>query len=98
MPNTIPNKERMKMPRQHMPEAEPLHRCHNFQEVNLGFHPDLVREEALRCLACARPTCTTGSSLKATTSVPLRRFVKTTRCQPSPAASVLRRINARVVV
>ena len=60
MPNAIPNKERMKMPRQHMPEAEPLHRCHNFEEVNLGFHPDLVREEALRCLACARPTCTTG--------------------------------------
>lgn len=60
MPNTIPNKERMKMPRQHMPEAEPLQRCHTFEEVNLGFHPDLVREEALRCLACAKPICTNG--------------------------------------
>lgn len=60
MPNTVPNKERMKMPRQHMPEREPLERCRSFEEVNLGFHPALVREEALRCLACAKPTCTTG--------------------------------------
>lgn len=60
MPNTIANKERMKMPRQHMPEREPLERCHSFEEVNLGFHPTLVREEALRCLACAKPACTSG--------------------------------------
>lgn len=60
MPNTIPNKERMKMPRQHMPEREALERCRSFEEVNLGFHPALVQEEALRCLACAKPTCTTG--------------------------------------
>lgn len=60
MPNTIPNKERMKMPRQHMPEREPLERCRSFEEVNLGFHPALVKEEALRCLACAKPACTTG--------------------------------------
>jgi glutamate synthase (NADPH) small chain len=60
MPNTLPNKQRMKMPRQHMPEAPALERCHDFGEVNLGFHPELVKEEALRCLACAKPTCTTG--------------------------------------
>ncbi len=60
MPNTVPNKERMKMPRQHMPEREPLERCRSFEEVNLGFHPALVKEEALRCLACAKPICTTG--------------------------------------
>jgi glutamate synthase (NADPH/NADH) small chain len=50
----------MKMPRQHMPEREALDRCRNFEEVNLGFHPELVKEEALRCLACQKPTCTTG--------------------------------------
>lgn len=60
MPNTIPNRDRMKMPRQHMPEREALDRCRNFEEVNLGFHPELVKEEALRCLACQKPTCTTG--------------------------------------
>jgi len=60
MANTIPNKERMKMPRQHMPERPPLVRAHNFEEVNLGFNPSLASLEALRCLACAKPTCTRG--------------------------------------
>jgi len=60
MPNPIPNKERMKMPRQHMPEREAYVRARNFEEVNLGYHPDLANQEALRCLACAKPTCTRG--------------------------------------
>jgi glutamate synthase (NADPH) small chain len=60
MPNTISNKDRMKMPRQHMPERAALERNRNFEEVNVGFHPDLARDEALRCLACAKPTCTKG--------------------------------------
>jgi len=60
MPNTITNKERMKMPRQHMPERDAFDRGHNFEEVNLGFDLDLVRAEALRCLACVKTTCTTG--------------------------------------
>ncbi|HJW95867.1 MAG TPA: NADPH-dependent glutamate synthase [Thermoanaerobaculia bacterium] len=50
----------MKMPRQHMPERDAHLRAHNFEEVNLGFHPDLANLEALRCLACAKPTCTRG--------------------------------------
>jgi len=60
MPNTIPNKERMKMPRQQMPERPPDVRARNFEEVNLGFDPELAKEEALRCLACVKPTCTRG--------------------------------------
>ncbi len=60
MPNTVPNRERMKMPRQHMPERAALERSRSFEEVNLGFRADLAKEEALRCLACARPTCTKG--------------------------------------
>ncbi len=60
MPNIITNKERMKMPRQHMPERDALDRGHNFEEVNLGFDLALVRAEALRCLACVKTTCTTG--------------------------------------
>ena len=71
MPNTIPNKERMKMPRQHMPERDPLDRCRNFQEVNLGYDPSLVKAEALRCLACAKPTCTTGCPV----AVKVKEFV-----------------------
>lgn len=60
MVNTIPNKERMKMPRQRMPERPPLERNRTFDEVNLGFDAALAKEEALRCLACAKPTCTKG--------------------------------------
>jgi glutamate synthase (NADPH) small chain len=60
MPNTVPNKERMKIPRQHMPEQDPTARAHNFQEVNLGFNPALADKEAIRCLACQKPTCTRG--------------------------------------
>jgi len=71
MANTIPNKERMKMPRQHMPEREALERSRNFEEVNLGFNPELAKEEALRCLACAKPTCTIGCPV----AVKVKEFV-----------------------
>jgi glutamate synthase (NADPH) small chain len=72
VPNTIPMKERMKMPRQHMPERPALERNHNFEEVNLGFDPELAREEALRCLACAKPTCTKGCPV----AVKVKEFVQ----------------------
>ena len=58
MPNTVPNKERMKIPRQHMPERDPAVRAHNFEEVNLGFDPAKADMEAIRCLACAKPAIT----------------------------------------
>jgi len=60
MPNPVPNKERMKLPRQLMPERAPLERNCTFEEVNLGFDPALAHDEALRCLACAKPACTKG--------------------------------------
>ena len=53
--NPLPNRERIKLPRQHMPEqAANLRNC-NFTEVNLGYSPELARQEALRCLECAKP-------------------------------------------
>lgn len=72
MPNTVPNKERMKMPRQHMLEREPEVRAHNFEEVNLGFNPDLANLEALRCLACAKPTCMKGCPV----AVDVKEFIR----------------------
>jgi len=48
----------MKLPRQHMPEQPPGRRATCFTEVNLGYSPELARQEALRCLECAKPTCT----------------------------------------
>ena len=56
--NPIPNKERIKMPRQHMPEQPPLVRARQFTEVNLGYSAELARQEALRCIECAKPSCT----------------------------------------
>lgn len=56
--NPIPNRERIKMPRQHMPEQAPLVRAQQFTEVNLGYSAELARQEALRCIECAKPTCT----------------------------------------
>ena len=57
--NPLPLKERMKVPRQHMLEQDPLLRACNFTEVNLGYSEELARQEALRCLECAKPQCTT---------------------------------------
>ena len=55
--NPLPLKERMKVPRQHMPEQAAELRILNFKEVNLGYSTELARQEALRCLECAKPTC-----------------------------------------
>ena len=91
MPNTIPNKERIKLPRQHMPEREAQLRARNFEEVNLGFHPELADAEALRCLACAKPTCTRGCPV----GVDVREFVaKIIEGDYLGAAAVIRRDNA----
>ena len=56
--HVLPLKERMKVPRQHMLEQPPLLRATNFTEVNLGYSEELARQEALRCLECAKPQCT----------------------------------------
>lgn len=55
--NPLSMKERVKIPRHHMPEQDAVVRAHNFQEVNLGYDPDLAKSEALRCIACAKPEC-----------------------------------------
>jgi glutamate synthase (NADPH/NADH) small chain len=55
--NPVPMKERMKIPRQGMPEQAAELRVMNFTEVNLGYSMELARQEALRCLECAKPTC-----------------------------------------
>ena len=56
-PNSLPLKERMKLPRQPMPEQAPATRSATFTEVNLGYSPELARQEARRCLECAKPAC-----------------------------------------
>jgi len=55
--NTLKPKERMKLPRQAMPEQDAGARVANFGEVNLGLDAELAKQEALRCLQCPKPTC-----------------------------------------
>ena len=59
--NPPPNKDRVKLPRQRVPEQETQVRARNFQEVNLGFPPEQARQESLRCIECPEP----GSSKNA---------------------------------
>jgi glutamate synthase (NADPH/NADH) small chain len=40
-----------------MPKQEPEIRCQNFDEVALGYTPELAMQEAQRCLACKKPLC-----------------------------------------
>src|SRR6266496_1815124 len=56
--NPLSPKERIKVPRQLMPEQPAEERAQNFSEVNLGYSAELAQQEALRCLECAKPTCT----------------------------------------
>ena len=53
-------RDRMQIPRQEMPTQDPDVRGGNFDEVALGFTEELVRQEAERCLQCARPKCVDG--------------------------------------
>ena len=53
-------KERMKIPKQPMPEQDPNRRNKNFEEVNFGFDKELAIREAQRCLQCKIPTCIDG--------------------------------------
>ena len=55
--NPLPNKERIKLPRQRVPEQDPNLRAHNFLEVNLGFPAEQARQEGLRCIECPKPGC-----------------------------------------
>jgi glutamate synthase (NADPH) small chain len=70
--NPLPLKERMKVPRQHMPEQDAHLRATNFTEVNLGYSTELARREAARCLECAKPACTD----KCPVGVKVREFVQ----------------------
>jgi len=58
--NEIPLKDRMKIKRHPMPAQAPDERIGNFDEVNLGYTPELAWAEAQRCLQCKAAPCTDG--------------------------------------
>ena len=53
-------KERMRIPRQPMPEQPPQERIKNFDEVPLGYDEKTAMLEAERCLQCKNPPCVKG--------------------------------------
>ncbi|TET25160.1 MAG: NADPH-dependent glutamate synthase [Candidatus Aminicenantes bacterium] len=57
---SLPAKERIKIPRQKMPERDAEERNKDFYEVNLGLEAKIAKAEAQRCLDCANPQCVTG--------------------------------------
>lgn len=65
-------KERLKIPRQAMPEQAAPERRRNFQEVNLGLAAELAKIEASRCIECAHPACVKGCPV----GVKVREFVE----------------------
>lgn len=50
----------MAMTKHPMPEQDPVVRSHNFQEVALGYTPEMAVEEAGRCLGCKNQPCIAG--------------------------------------
>ena len=71
MTNPLSPKERVKIPRQKMPEQEPSARRQNFEEVNLGLAEVMAATEASRCIECADPKCVKGCPV----GVKVREFV-----------------------
>ncbi|MBI5469190.1 MAG: NADPH-dependent glutamate synthase [Deltaproteobacteria bacterium] len=53
-------KERMKIPKQVMPEQDPGERVKNFFEVPYGYTAEQAMEEAKRCIQCKKPLCVGG--------------------------------------
>lgn len=43
-----------------MPEQRPEERIHNFQEVPLGYSPEMAIAEASRCVQCKKKQCISG--------------------------------------
>ena len=50
----------MKMEKNPMPEQDPIVRAGNFDEVALGYTPEMAIDEAKRCLNCHNSLCRTG--------------------------------------
>jgi glutamate synthase (NADPH/NADH) small chain len=55
-----------------MPEQPPLVRARNFEEVALGYTPEMAQTEAARCLQCKKPACRKGCPVE----VDIPSFIK----------------------
>ncbi len=75
MAERLSPKERLEIPRQPMPRQPAEERVRNFDEVALGFTPELARREAERCLECKRPKCVEGCPV----GIDIPRFIAQVR-------------------
>ncbi len=66
------NSKKEKIPRQPMPEQDPNRRKRNFEEVPLGYTPELAMKEAERCLQCKNPSCMKGCPV----SIEIPHFIR----------------------
>lgn len=55
-----PKKKKIDPNRVPMPKQMPEERVRNFEEVALGFTPEMAKKEAERCLQCKKPQCIPG--------------------------------------
>ena len=55
-----------------MPKQSPKERVKNFNEVALGFTPELAMLEAQRCLLCPKPQCVAGCPVE----IEIHTFIK----------------------
>jgi len=84
-------KERTDKVRVHMPEADPMIRNKNSEEVNKGLVLQNAVSEAARCLDCAKPTCIDGCPV----GINIPKFVKQIEAKDfNGAASTLKETNA----
>ncbi|MCL2679469.1 MAG: NADPH-dependent glutamate synthase [Dehalococcoidia bacterium] len=80
------NLNRIEMPRQ-----DPLERGRNFEEVALGYTPEMAAEEASRCLNCPKRFCVSGCPV----NVDIPEFIVALKENDLPkAAEILKRKNA----
>jgi len=56
----VTNAQKLKIPRQKMPEQGPKERIKNFKEVPFGYTPEMAMTEAERCLQCKKAVCVGG--------------------------------------
>jgi len=83
--------ERTDKVRVHMPEADPLIRNKNTEEVNKGLEIQQAVLEAGRCLDCANPTCIEGCPV----GINIPKFVKQIELKDfNGAATTLKETNA----
>ncbi|MDO8462044.1 MAG: NADPH-dependent glutamate synthase [Deltaproteobacteria bacterium] len=73
-----------------MPEAPALERRNGFQEVSLGYTPELAKVEADRCLLCKKPLCVPGCPV----AIDIPGFIRQLSDGNLPAAyEILKRSN-----